>query len=196
MCAKSLQSCLFATLWTTALQAPLSMGFSRQEHWSGLPCPPPGNLPDSGIEHGSLMSPAFAGGFFTTRATREAPIHGGPNKTSGPLLKCVNSGMQQVYTEKENYILLPLTVKWITSVEALKMLGTINRWMDKEVVGHIHNGILLSHEKEWIWVNCNEVDEPRAWYSGWSKSEKQILFIKTYMDSRKTVLMNLFTGKE
>ena len=49
------------------------------------------------------------------------------NKTLGPLLKCVNSGMQQVYTEKENYILLPLTVKWITSVEALKMLRTIDR---------------------------------------------------------------------
>ena len=103
------------------------------------------------------------------------------NKTSSLLLKCVNSGMQQVYTEKENYILLPLTVKWITSVEALKMLRTIDRWMDKEVVVHIHNGMLLSHKKEWIWVNCNEVGEPRACYSGWSKSEKQILYIKAYI---------------
>ena len=41
---------LFVTLWTVALQAPLSMGFSRQEYWSGLPCPPPGDLPDPGIE--------------------------------------------------------------------------------------------------------------------------------------------------
>ena len=41
---------LFATLWTVAHQAPLSMGFSRQEHWNGLPCPLPGNLPDPGIE--------------------------------------------------------------------------------------------------------------------------------------------------
>ena len=40
---------LFATLWTAAPQAPLSMGFSRQEHWSGLPCPPPGALPDPGV---------------------------------------------------------------------------------------------------------------------------------------------------
>ena len=64
---------LFATLWTATLQPPLSMGFSRQEHQSGLPCPPPGDLPDSGIEHASLMSPALAGGFFTTSATREAP---------------------------------------------------------------------------------------------------------------------------
>ena len=57
---------LFATLWTVAVQAPLSMGFSRQEYWSGLPCPPPGTLPKQGIELTSLMSPALAGGFFTT----------------------------------------------------------------------------------------------------------------------------------
>ena len=41
---------LFVTLWTVACQAPLSMGFSRQEYWSGLPCPSPGDLPDPGIE--------------------------------------------------------------------------------------------------------------------------------------------------
>ena len=41
---------LFAALWTIACQVPLSMGFSRQEHWSGLPCPPPGDLPDPEIE--------------------------------------------------------------------------------------------------------------------------------------------------
>ena len=49
-----------------ALQAPLSMGFSRQQYWSGLPCPLPGYLPDPGIEPTSLMSPALADGFFTT----------------------------------------------------------------------------------------------------------------------------------
>ena len=46
-------------------QAPLSMGFSRQENWNGLPCPPPGDHPDPGIEPMSLMSPALAGEFFT-----------------------------------------------------------------------------------------------------------------------------------
>ena len=61
--------CLFVTLWTVARQAPLSMGLSRQEHWRGLLCPPPGDLPDPGIEPVSLISPALAGGFFTTRAT-------------------------------------------------------------------------------------------------------------------------------
>ena len=62
---------LFATLWSTAHQDPLSMGFSRQEHWSGLPCSPPGDLPDQGIEPASLMSSALAGGFFTTSTTWE-----------------------------------------------------------------------------------------------------------------------------
>ena len=57
---------LFAILWTVAHQAPLSMGFSRQEYWSGLPCSPPGDLPNPGTEPTSLTTPALAGGFFTT----------------------------------------------------------------------------------------------------------------------------------
>ena len=69
----SLLSCvwLFGTIWTIAHQAPLSMGFSRQEYWSWLPCPSPGDLPDPGIEPTSLASPALAGGFFTTSVTWE-----------------------------------------------------------------------------------------------------------------------------
>ena len=59
-------------LCTVAHQALLSMGFSRQEYWSGLPCPPPGALPDPGIELKSLASPALTGGFFTTSKTWEA----------------------------------------------------------------------------------------------------------------------------
>ena len=61
---------LIATPWTVALQVPLFMGFSRQEYWSGLPCPPPGDLPSSGIKLAFLLSPALAGGFF---ATQEVP---------------------------------------------------------------------------------------------------------------------------
>ena len=61
VCMLSHFSCvrLFATLWTVAHQAPLSMGFSRQEYWSGLPCPPPGDLLNPGIKAVSLMSPAL-----------------------------------------------------------------------------------------------------------------------------------------
>ena len=61
----------FGTLWTVAHQAPLSMGFSRQEYWSGLPRPPPGDFPDPGIDPSSLMSSASAGGLYTTSTAWE-----------------------------------------------------------------------------------------------------------------------------
>ena len=57
---------LCAIPWIVAHQASLSMGFSRQEYWSGLPCPFPGNVPDPRSEPASLMSPALAARFFTT----------------------------------------------------------------------------------------------------------------------------------
>ena len=66
---------LSVTPWTVACQAPLFMGFSRQEQWRSLPCPPPGDLTNPGIEPTFLMLPPLAGGFFTTSATWE--IQGG-----------------------------------------------------------------------------------------------------------------------
>ena len=60
---------LFATPWTVDCQAPLSMGFSKQEYCSGLPFCPPGDLSNPGIEFISLTSPALTGRFFTTTAT-------------------------------------------------------------------------------------------------------------------------------
>ena len=70
MHTKSLQSCLsLVTLGTVACQAPLSMGFSRQEYWSRLPFPISGNLPISVLKPISLASPTLAGGFFTTSAS-------------------------------------------------------------------------------------------------------------------------------
>ena len=60
----------FEIPWTAALQAPLSMGFSRQEYWSGLPYPTPGDLPHPGIEP---SSPALAGKFFTTGPLGKPP---------------------------------------------------------------------------------------------------------------------------
>ena len=61
----------FATPCSVACQGPLSTAFSRQAYRSGLPSPPPGDLPDPGIKPASLASPALAGGFFTTSATWE-----------------------------------------------------------------------------------------------------------------------------
>ena len=75
---------LCVTLWTVACQAPQSMGFTRQENWSGLPFPSPGALPDSGIEPISLKSPALVGRFFTTwEATHDI---GSPIMMKGKLL--------------------------------------------------------------------------------------------------------------
>ena len=74
MPAKSLQS--HATLCNPMNCSPqtlLCMRFSRQEYWRELLCPPPGDLLDLGIKPASLMSPALAGGFFTTNTTWEAP---------------------------------------------------------------------------------------------------------------------------
>ena len=72
---------LFATPQTVACQAPLSMGFSKKDYWSGLPFPPPGDLPHSGIKPGSPASLAVAGRFFTT----EPP---GKSATSLRLWQC------------------------------------------------------------------------------------------------------------
>ena len=77
VCAKSLQSCpTLLTPRTVARQAPLSMEVSRQEYWTGLLCPPLGDLPHPGIETASLVSLALAGGFFggffTSSASWEA----------------------------------------------------------------------------------------------------------------------------
>ena len=62
---------LFAIPRTVAHQAPLSMGFPRQEYWSGLPFPPPGDLPHPGIKP---VSPALAGGFFTAEPPRNPQV--------------------------------------------------------------------------------------------------------------------------
>ena len=84
--AKLLQSCLTFCdpVDCIACQAPLSMGFSRQEYWSGLPCPPPGDLPDPEIKPMSLTFPALAGRFFTTSATWEdsQSVSRPPNSTA------------------------------------------------------------------------------------------------------------------
>ena len=69
---------LFAAAWTVACQAPLSMGFPTQEHWSGLTFSPPGDLPNPKIDSTSLASSALIGGFFATSAT--ASIFEGPSQ--------------------------------------------------------------------------------------------------------------------
>ena len=73
VCAQSLRRVrLFVTPWIVALQALPSTGFSRQEYWSGLPFPPPGDLPDTGTEATSPAPPALASWFFTTEPPRKS----------------------------------------------------------------------------------------------------------------------------
>ena len=69
----SVESSSFVTPWTVAYQDPLSMGFFRQEYWSGLPFPPPGDLPHPGSAPTSLVSPALEEGFFTTEPPGKPP---------------------------------------------------------------------------------------------------------------------------
>ena len=66
---------LFAIPWTAALKGPLSMGFTRQEYWSGLTFPTSRDLPDPGLKLMSPVSPALSGGFFTTSSNWEANIY-------------------------------------------------------------------------------------------------------------------------
>ena len=83
---------LFVTLWTVACQTPVSMGCSRQDNWSGLPCPPPGDLPDTGTEPTSLMSPTLGGRFFITDVENKCYQWGGKGEEQdmGRRLKAAN----------------------------------------------------------------------------------------------------------
>ena len=87
MRAKSLQSCLtLCDPWTVAHQAPLFMGFSRQEYWSGLPFLTAEALPNPGIESVSPVSPALAGRFLTTSTTWDAHATAAKSRQSCPTL--------------------------------------------------------------------------------------------------------------
>ena len=101
-CVLSCFSCvqLFATLWTIALQAPLSMGFPRQEYQSGLPFPSPGDPPNLGIEPRSPISPVLAGRFFTTSAIWEALFVGIVNPNSHFITKQSNTRRQEAIIHK------------------------------------------------------------------------------------------------
>ena len=88
---------LFITPWAVTCQAPLSMGFSRQEYWSGLPCPLPGDPPHPGIKLVSFKSPPLAGGLFTTSATignSRAYFSGGKKKEVSVFLGRMSSYLQ------------------------------------------------------------------------------------------------------
>ena len=98
------------------------MGFSRQEHWSGVPLPTPGDLPDPGIETASLSSPTLAGGFFTTTATWEAPLKG-----------IMLSETSQ--TERDKYCVIALTYRILKTKQKQKKQNKTQTHRFQEQIG-------------------------------------------------------------
>ena len=123
---------LFVTPWTVAHQAPLSMGFSRQEYWSGLPFPPPEDLPDPGIKPASLE---LAGRFFITE------LKGRPILLIQYVKKINNSTCNQFFT---------LLIK-------ILLLFVLNFWSLVNILCLWHLSLLLATLKIWlvsIWTGC------------------------------------------
>ena len=116
---------LFETLWTVTLQAPLSMGFSRQGYWSGLPCPPPGDLADPGTEPWSLMSPLWQAGSLPPGS----PMQG---------FVCVVLSRVQLFTTPPTRLLYPLDSPGkITGVGCHGLLQGSSQPRDRPQVSHI-----------------------------------------------------------
>ena len=146
---------LFATPWTVTRQAPLSMGFPRQEYWSGLPFPPPSDLPDPGIKYLSLASPALAGCFFTT-----APL-GKPLRLSYQwfILFCFNpSELQTPTLAMEPHCFWPgkdinSSVIKIALVRSRWQLGCSHHWslLPTDPSKYLIN---ITIKKYFIWGDC------------------------------------------
>ena len=105
--------------WTIACQAPLSMGFSRQEYWSGLPCPPSGDLPDPGIKPMSLVSPALAGGLFTL-----AP----PGKPSELPYLLLILGKSREWPRESTKRITFAFYTWVSAIKWCRKTEQINLW--------------------------------------------------------------------
>ena len=133
---------LFVTLWTIARPAPLSMGFSRQEYWSGLLCPPPGYLPDPGIKLASLTSPALSGGFLTTSKCRLG---------SANIFGLMNSNIQ--YQWYFSSFLTAWTVLSAVSSEVSHLCPTLCNSMDCNLPGSSVHGIFQARILEWVAIS-------------------------------------------
>ena len=112
---------LFVTLWSVAHQVLLSTGFSRQEYWSGLPFPTPGDLPNPGIQPKSLASPTVTGGFFTTEPLGKSCkwLYGVSN--SGVLDSKFNTISPVIYIDCYTFIYTFVTISPISNMLLLKL---------------------------------------------------------------------------
>ena len=134
-----------------AHQAPLSMGFSRQEYWAGLPCPHPGDRPNPAIEAASLTSPALAGEVFTTSTTGEAPMQSTSCIMLGWMSTSWNQGCWEKYQQPQ--------IRWWYHVNGRKWRGT------KEPLDEGERG------------ECKKL----ALFSSWEKSLEVILINLTWV---------------
>ena len=163
----------FATPWTVACQAPLTMRFSRQEYWSGLPCPAPGDLSHSGTEPESHMSPELAGEFFTTSSTWVLVLSSNGER----LLKCTRIilGMMKMSC---NWIVV---MGWLPRGTVVKNLpvnaedardgGPIPGWGRSPDVGNgnplQYSCLEHSMDRGAWWATVHEVAKSATRLSGW-----------------------------
>ena len=162
LCAKSLQSCpsLCDPLDCTC-QAPLSMGFSRQEYWSGLSCPPAGNLPDPE----SLASPALAGRFFTTSATWEALSQWQPLSNKNGFQERMGEGITHSgdwHRARQEVVLCILSVyaaqsSWVLFLQRTRLIGlhqcTLSKCQkirSRETINHVSS---YQDSTDAVWLN-------------------------------------------
>ena len=127
MCAKSFESCpiqLFATLWTVAHQAPLSMGFSRQEYWNGLPCPPPGHLPHQGLTLCFLRLLHWQEGSLTLVPPGMPLTCVDQCKSLGTDIKEVNYQLLYGYYLEIHMCLAPITTWWNFTIRSVHVIFT------------------------------------------------------------------------
>ena len=160
LCAKLLQLCLFVTLWTIAHRAPLSMGFSREEYWSGLPCPPPRDLPNPGIEPTSLVSLALAGKFFTTSTNWEAVL-----KLYMLLIVTYDMSLNHINRERSgwrlhgpsegqrSFHLMVVSTPSSTFPSSCSLESSMNTWMGGKEEGKTISKLLigLKRNREYTW---------------------------------------------
>ena len=150
------------TPWTVARQAPLSMGFPRQEYWNGLQCPSPGNLPNPGTEPVSLASPALEGEFSTT----ESPGKGVHAQELSDFFSCTGTW---AFCKQRDTSLLPFPHCWHGCVLSRFSCVWLCDPMDCSPPGSSVCGILQARILEWVAMPFSRgSSQPRdqTWVSG------------------------------